>query len=164
METYLFDTNIWKYWFSNEKDVAQQIEQFDEKSTIGLSVIVLGEILYGANLNPEFDTSSYMNFIYDKRPIIFDIDKHVSKVYSELRARLFDKFGPRELRRKVKRPEQLIDPATSLHLGIQENDLWLMAQALTYNLVLVTNDSMNNLSKVAPKELKCKNWQQEAQR
>ena len=47
------------------------------------------------------------------------------------------------------RPEQLTDLSTSLELGIQENDLWLCAQAVGHGLVLVTNDKMARIREVS---------------
>ena len=67
---------------------------------------------------------------------------------------------PKEKKKKGLRPEQLIDPVTSLQLRIQENDLWLVAQAITRNLVLVTNDrkSLKPLLEAAGDELTVENW------
>jgi len=41
-------------------------------------------------------------------------------------------------------------PRTSAEeLGIQENDLWIAAQAIQYNLVLITEDHMRRLQEVS---------------
>ncbi len=77
--------------------------------------------------------------------------------YGDLRARLFEKFAPKKRRRKGLRPEELIDPVTAKELGIQENDLWIAAQAIERNLVLVTNDAMARIQEVAS-ELKVEDW------
>lgn len=63
-------------------------------------------------------------------------------------------------RRKGLRPEQLVDPTTAKELDIQENDLWLAAQALEHNLVLVSHDKMTRLRKVA-EELRVQDWAKE---
>jgi hypothetical protein len=47
------------------------------------------------------------------------------------------------------RPEQLLEPATAKELQIQENDLWLCAQAISHRMVLVTNDRMTPIRDVA---------------
>ena len=86
------------------------------------------------------------------------IDKHSANTYGELRARLFEKYAPNNKKRKGLRPEQLIDPVTSLELGIQENDLWIAAQAISRNLTLVTNDAMNRIRDIAGKSLHIDNW------
>jgi predicted nucleic acid-binding protein len=47
-------------------------------------------------------------------------------------------------------------------LGIDENDLWIAAQAIQYNLVLVTNDGLERiravLRQVAPALQAIENW------
>jgi predicted nucleic acid-binding protein len=73
---------------------------------------------------------------------------------------LFEKFGPKDRRINGRRPEQLIDPATSLQLKIQENDLWIVSQVITRDFTLVTNDtaSLQPLLEVAGDELHIENW------
>jgi predicted nucleic acid-binding protein len=41
----------------------------------------------------------------------------------------------------AKRLKQLVDPDTTEDLGVQENDVWIAAQAITQNFTLVTHDS-----------------------
>jgi predicted nucleic acid-binding protein len=76
---------------------------------------------------------------------------------------LFEKYGPREKKKKGLRPEQLVDPVTSLQLKIQENDLWIVSQAITRDFILVTNDkrSLQPLVEVAGDELHVENWAEE---
>ena len=60
-----------------------------------------------------------------------------------------------------RRPDQITDRVTATRLGIDENDLWIAAQAVQYNLALVTNDGMARiravLSELAP-SLHIENW------
>jgi predicted nucleic acid-binding protein len=94
----------------------------------------------------------------------YPIDKHVSRDYGRIRARLFEKYGPKDKKKKGLRPEQLIDPVTSLQLGIQENDLWIVSQAITKDFTLVTNDrrSLKPLLEVTDNELNIENWAEES--
>ena len=62
---------------------------------------------------------------------------------------MFESFAPKDKKRKGLRPCQLVDPVTSLELGIQENDLWIAAQAISRNLTFVTNDRMERIRDVA---------------
>jgi len=155
MEAYLFDTNIWSKWFRAELFVSNKIGQIDKTSIIYLSSIVWGEVIYGAKANKTFDFKSYSDFIHQSKPIILPIDKRVSDVYGELRASLFEKYIRKG---KNKRPEQLIDPVTATEIGIDENDLWITAQAITYNLTLITNDKMQRIFSITPKGLKHEIW------
>ena len=156
MEAYLFDTNIWSKWFRAELFVSNKIGQIDKTSIICLSSIVWGEVIYGAKANKTFDFKSYSDFIHQSKPIILPIDKRVSDVYGELRTSLFEKYIRKG---KNKRPEQLIDPVTATEIGIDENDLWITSQAITYNLTLITNDKMQRIFSITPKELKYEIWQ-----
>ena len=155
MKTYLFDTNIWSKWFRNEPSITQKIAQIDEASKIYLSSVVLGEAIYGAKSNKDFEFDLYREFIYKPNPILLPIDEHTADVYGGLRASLFEKYIRKG---KNKRPEQLIDPVTAAEIGIDENDLWIVAQAITHNLTLITNDKMHRIFAITPKEFKPEIW------
>jgi predicted nucleic acid-binding protein len=107
--------------------------------------------------------TSFRQFIRGIAPKEFLIDRHVTRDYGRIRARLFEKYGPREKKKKGLRPEQLVDSVTSLELKIQENDLWIVSQAITRGFVLVTNDrrSLRPLKEVAGDELHIENWAEE---
>jgi predicted nucleic acid-binding protein len=91
--------------------------------------------------------------------LLLDVTRSTTLIYGDLRARLFEKYAPGAKRKKGMRPEELTDPVTSKKLGIQENDLWIAAQAIERNLVLVSNDAMKRIRSVAP-ELQVENWAQ----
>jgi tRNA(fMet)-specific endonuclease VapC len=108
--------------------------------------VTLGEIAFGHKLVPKPNVDAqrdYENFLSSQFPFVVSIDRHTVEYYAILRAKLFQKFAP-----KNKRPrwiEQLQDPISGRELGIQENDLWLAAQAVQYNLVFVTNDRLKKI-------------------
>lgn len=157
MELYLFDTNIWSKWFRAEPFVLNKINQLDKTSKIFLSCVVWGEVMYGAKANKAFDIKAYSDFIHHQsEQEMLRVDKHISDIYGELRTSLFEKYVRKG---KNKRPEQLIDPVTATEIGIDENDLWITAQAITYNLTLITNDKMQRIFSITPKELKHEIWQ-----
>jgi len=85
----------------------------------------------------------------------------VAEQYGELRAWLFNNCGPKVKKAKIKRAEELVNPTTGRELGIDENDIWIAAQAKTHNFVLVTHDSNGNFGKLlkqfAP-VLKIEDW------
>jgi predicted nucleic acid-binding protein len=57
------------------------------------------------------------------------------------------------------RPEQLVEPVTGLELGIDENDLWIAAQSLAYNLTLVTADQdMKRIAEFSEGQLHLEDW------
>lgn len=144
MRDYLLDTNIWSDWYDPAKN-GYILDRLKNKTgaRLHISVITWGELRYGYNVlttNEKKGLGDPCIFVSGKSPVTIVIDRHVSNIYGEVRAALFDKYAPRPLRKKGMRPEQLTDPCTSLELQIQENDLWLVAQAINNEFTLVTND------------------------
>jgi len=175
MRDFLIDTNIWEYWFNVNREpehghVLRRVDELKELCErtgvflrVWVSSVTWGEIEYGYRVQTKKARSlegPFKQFIRDIAPKEFVVDKHVAEEYGRIRAKLFEKYGPREKRRKGRRPEQLIDPVTSLQLRIQENDLWIAAQAITKDFVLVTNDrkSLRPLLEVAKGKLHIENW------
>lgn len=162
MECYLFDTNIWSDWYRKDHGVIERVERLERRDHIILSSVVWGEAVYGANIQSardRFNFSKYSQLIETNSfSVICKIDKHTARIYGELRAKLFEKYAPKAKRTQGLRPEELKCPTNSKELQIQENDLWLVAQAIVYNYTFVTRDKMNAIKSVAPKKFKCENW------
>jgi tRNA(fMet)-specific endonuclease VapC len=160
---YLLDTNIVAYWFderrSEHQRVLQHIQGLLEAAPLMISAITLGEIEYGIQVAriDALEQEAFHAFISTNLPMVLDITKATRIYYGLLRASIFEKYAPNPRRRRGLRPEQLINPVTSRELGIQENDLWIAAQALEYNLVLVTNDKMDRIRDVC-EDLQVENW------
>ena len=120
----------------------------------------MGEIEYGYHVAPAkqvLKVEAVREFVRRQLPRVLDIRKTTAEVYGDLKARLFEKHAWRHRKTKIRRPEELIDPVTSKELSIQENDLWMAAQAIERNLVFVAADKMNRIRNVAP-ELIIENW------
>jgi predicted nucleic acid-binding protein len=166
MRTFLLDTCIWSYWFDAKRyvkehaNIRKQLQKLAPNFKLGISIITWGEVAFGQKIVTKREPiqEEYLQFIKAKGPKTFDIDIHTANKYGELRSLLFDKYAPKDKRKKNLRPEQLIDPITSLELGIQENDLWIAAQAVVRNLTLVTNDKLARISEVAGDDLHIENW------
>lgn len=79
-----------------------------------------------------------------------EIGRDTTEPYSDIRAALFRTFAPRDAKDRIKnvRPETLVDKTTARLLGIQENDLWIAAIAVQYNLFLVSGDRMSRIPEV----------------
>ena len=163
MRGYLLDTNIVAYWYNEgcpeHAKVIEHVSAVPKGAPLTISVVTLGEIEFGHRAQSPSDTPVQVRcnqFIAEQFPRQLEIGKATTIYYGAWRARLFEKLAPREKRTKVTRPEQLVDPVTSRELGIQENDLWIAAQAMEYNLVLVTHDlaSMAPLRGVMDDELR----------
>lgn len=173
MRDFLIDTNIWEYWFNLKREpqhsnVLKRVAELKRRSEndknlfhIWISSVTWGEIEFGYRWQTKKEGSletQFRQFIHSIAPKEFMIDKHVTPEYGRIRAMLFEKFGPKDKKINGLRPEQLIDPVNSSQLGIQENDLWIVAQAVTRNLTLVTNDKLARIQEVTGDELHIQNW------
>lgn len=164
VQGYLLDTNIIAYWFnknrSEHQSVTENVASRPATSPLRVSAISLGEIEYGHMANPQEGEPIQIQrdkFVREQLPTVLDVQKTTKLYYGALRAKLFERFGPRK-HKKGLRPEQLVDPISSRKLTIQENDLWIAAQAIEHNLVLVSSDrDMRRIQEVAP-ELTVEDW------
>ena len=175
MRDFLIDTNIWEYWFNPAREpehshvlkrvseLVKICERTKSPFRVWISSVTWGELEYGyqsqANKEHSLETP-FRQFIHKISPKEFFVDKHIACDYGRIRTRLFEKYRPTEKKKKGLRPEQLVDPVTSLQLRIQENDLWIASQAITRDFILVTNDrkSSRPLLEVAGDELHIENW------
>ena len=163
MRDYLLDTQTICYWYdtmcpqhqmvvANIESLRNQVESLEHKPRLLISVITLGEIEFGHRVNEPPNPgvqAEYLKFISEQLPVRLEVTEDATAVFGEIRKRLFDKYAPGEKRKPKMRPEQLIEPITSKELGIQENDLWLCAQAVAHGMVLVTNDAMRRIREVS---------------
>jgi predicted nucleic acid-binding protein len=129
-----------------------------------VSVITLGEIEFGHRAQREDhapEQAAYLRFVGEQLPDRLELTEDAVTAYGEIRSRLFNKYAPGKLRKSKMRPEQLVEPVNSLNLQIQENDLWLCAQAVGHAMVLVSNDAMNPIMNAAEEmspPLLVQNW------
>ena len=163
MRDFLIDTQTIRYWYdiacpqhqavvANIESLRKQVEWLEYEPRLLVSVITLGEIEFGHRVNspPNPDVQAeYLKFVGEQLPVRLEVTEDAVAAYGELRSRLFNEHAPGEKRRPKMRPEQLTDPITSKGLGIQENDLWLCAQAVAHDMVLVTNDAMRPIREVS---------------
>ncbi len=164
MRGYLLDTNIVSYWFlpgtPQNCSVVAHIGGLDAGTPLRVSAVTLGEIEYGHRVVSTTDSSKqaqFNHFVQEQLPRALNVRGTTRIYYGQIRARLFKKYSPQQGRRAL-RPEQLVDPVTATTLGVQENDLWIAAQAAEYNLVLVTHDRMTRLREVVSDILAIEDW------
>ena len=128
------------------------IGALDPRSTKFVSVIVVAELDYGIRLAETVTGSASPDL---RRRLtkaheyaVLEVTRHTSAAYSELKANLANKYLAKALRRDRPRwVEDWIDRATGKRLQIDENDLWICAQAKERKLTVVTADRrMNQVS------------------
>jgi len=170
LDGYILDTCIIEYWYNEHSEfpaVKAAVEAHQgEEAPLYISVASLGEIQYGHAANPKgagVERDCFIAFVRDKLPQALALTRHTVEPYGLIRAQLFELYAPRNKRTKGMRPEELIDPIDSRELGIQENDLWMAAQAIERNLVLVTHDGMAHIrqaTKDLDPPLRIEDWTQ----
>lgn len=141
MNGLLLDTNVWTTWLLGDLPDAP-----DDDDRVYISVISLGELAWGLKHGKGCPKKAdeLKKFIADDRFLKLGIDQAVAHVYGEIRADIVELHGGFKKNAK-KRAEYLEDPVGSVRFGIDENDLWLMAQAVERGLTLVSSDRMQRV-------------------
>lgn len=158
MKAFLLDTCVATKLFDQQDSEHARVRAFLSRHNAhtSISVVTLAEIRYGHELHPNPDQQKRRETIEGKMGEYkaWPIDRHVVEHYARIRARLFQEFAPQKAKGRVlrKRPEDLIDKTTGRELHIQENDLWIVAQAVTNRIDFVTTDRMKRIQQVV-KEL-----------
>ena len=166
LDGYLLDTVSVSEWFRRNRGVCERIAALPEGAPVWISVITLGEIAYGHRLVADQNTetqTAFLTAVTGAFPHVACISRSTVEPYGRLRALVFGKWGTRDKRNRVKErwPEELRDMTTARELGIQENDLWIAALAIEYNLVLVTHDKLTRIREAAelkPMNLRIEDW------
>ncbi len=159
-DSYLLDTNIFSALCDGRNPNHGEAEKFLRKvgrNFVFVPYVVIAEVRYGCNVVFKKDTqrqNDIEKFIKDFERSAYTykgIGKHTITPYSKIRAELFRKYGTKDAKQRIKEklPEDLMDISTGKSLGIDENDLWICAIALEYNLILVSNDKMTRIKEVA---------------
>ena len=161
---YLLDTNILSYWVNENarqhERVTEVISALPKDIPVFMSAISWGEMQFGARLNAKTRLPETDCHLFEKTFLTAPVTRHTDQHYGKIKARLFEKFSPKELRSKEKRLSMLVDPVSGEQLGVDENDVWIVAQAIERNLVLVSNDKLVRIKEAAKDVglLNVENW------
>lgn len=112
---YLLDTNIIIALFADEAVVKNNLAQADE---VFIPSIVIGELCYGARKSGRVQQNLARIDELASNSTVLGCDAESSRQYGEIKNRL-----------------RLIGPP------LPENDIWIAAVALQYQLILVTRDA-----------------------
>lgn len=115
---YLLDTNIVIALFAGETTVKEFLEQADE---VFVPSIVLGELYYGACKSQRVSDNKARIDEFAVRNVVLGCDAETARRYGEIKDALRQKGRP-----------------------IPENDIWIAAIALQYELTLVARDTHFN--------------------
>ena len=149
--------------FHHEMHVAVKsvVDNFHPDSPTYVSTIALAELRFGAALfelsgAPLPKWSTILAGALAHEPL--HITHHTSAEYAVLKTNVAKKYlkNPRDKKKRKRWIENWVDKATSQILGIDENDLWMCAQARERNLILVTTDK--KIQRIADADAALRLW------
>ncbi len=124
-----------------------------------VSSVTLGEIHTGIESNLRTrgtrppNAQQTLSLAQARSPLV--IDENVAHSYGSLKAAMVARYMPNAGRsRRSAFIENWIDQATGLRLGVNENDLWVCAQALERDIFVIAADS--DFQKIADAESRLK--------
>ncbi len=164
MDSYLLDTNILFAMVGERREYHDSVWNHRSRCGAGtalyISAVTLGEFDLGiclAGRQRSTARKDIADFMGNNGIQILSISKHTAECYGALKGRLVERYRSGTIRNRVKFPESWIDPESGSAIGIDECDLWICANALERNLVLVTHDQMSRLRDVIT-ELRVEDW------
>lgn len=146
MEQILLDTNFVSVLFDSRRPnfdaVKARARAFTENDFIYLSAIVLAELSYGM----EAAQRAGQNISHIRQTLVkaatyslAEVGRHTAEAYGDVKARLADHYL--DLARRPPRwIENWQDRASGQMLQVDENDLWIVAQAVERDYLLLTSD------------------------
>jgi predicted nucleic acid-binding protein len=151
---YLLDTSvacaIWDKGHARFSQLRPKFESLGD-SLVVISPVTVAEVEYGLQVSPNLDESRKREIRHAISQFhVLPINQHTVHPYAEIRARLFSTFAPRDHRGRVRRKtvEDLIDMTTGKHLGITENDLWIVSNAVQHDAHFVTGDGASGMIRI----------------
>jgi tRNA(fMet)-specific endonuclease VapC len=158
MKGYLLDTNAVHKWSTQDATIVAHVRAVGN-ARIETSVITFGETECGHRRNPPSDPArraACTAWILRQFIKPLDVTRFTSEHYGEIKAELFKLYPPKTKTRFV---DGCYDHVSGAEIGIDENDLWLAAQAIEHNLILVSGDKMNRIRDAAGNVLVVENWE-----
>jgi predicted nucleic acid-binding protein len=160
LDGYLLDTCLLSALLDPTKAthlaVCTNMDNLDIDSPKYVSVITFAELEFGirlAALRGDKNTERLDKIVHDaKTHPPLNVTKHTAAEYGFIKAELANKYLNNALRKFRSRwIEEWVDTATGQKLQIDENDLWLCAQAKERNLVLLTAEKkIHRIKSVVP--------------
>ncbi len=160
MDGYLLDTNTLSALLdpSHRKhvDTVAAVTSLDPAAPKFVSVVALAELQFGKLLIEAFagSTPAHLASIISRAQTYapLEITRHTAAEYGELKAKLAKLYLAKAFRRDRPRwLENWVDQATGQRLQVDENDLWMCAQARERNLIMLTVDrKMDRIERADP--------------
>ncbi len=154
MKAYLLDTNHVGYIFQRHNRVMSRLRTLPPNILLLASVISLGEIEAGHRITETTDQQrrdEFDRFVYQEfRPHALMVSPTTRYCYADLIEGIWQRYPPSSGHTRTER--HLVE------LGVDINDIWIAAQAVEHNLILVTEDNMRPIKESAGRLLDVENW------
>lgn len=146
MDTYLLDTNLVSVLYDarrpNHVTVRQAIAALPTEAAQLVSVVTAGELRFGlalARASGQALTHIEACLVSTEGHPLAEITRHTSDAFATVKSSVA--LARIDIRRRIPRwVEGWADRVSGQLLQIDENDLWIAAQALERNYVVVTSD------------------------
>ena len=151
MKEYIYDTSVLSAMLEGDNPrcmkTIQAINSLPINSGHYVSTITLAELSFGKFLGHELSASKMQQLdqILENSSdySILEVGRNTSLAYGQLKANIAKKYLPKDVAQKFKRSrwlEDWVDKFSGKTLHVDENDLWLCAQAKERSMTLLTLD------------------------
>jgi tRNA(fMet)-specific endonuclease VapC len=141
---YLFDTCTVRKWWHHHAQTEAYTSNLKDNDFVYVSAITIGEIEFahsGIEATDPQQQAEFMRWIHNEFEVPqLAVTASTAIYYAQFRRTCFSTLAPKKFKFIESREDMLGEK-----LGIDENDLWIAAQACERNLILVTNDKMARL-------------------
>lgn len=128
---YLLDTNHCSRMIAGDPDLVDKL-QTRLSDGVATSVIVRGELHYMVQKSQRRVENLRAVTAFLGTISLYPINGAIADVYGEIKGNIINQLGPKDKAQRRK--------ATIQSLGFSDNDLWIAATALHYNLTIVSAD------------------------
>ncbi len=123
-------------------------------SPVRVCSITLGELVEWGHLvtttSDEAKREKHRKFVINRLyPFAYSVTRHSGDKYAEILRRIWEKHRPRP---------KIGTQRHSSDLGVDVNDVWIVAVAWEHNLTLLTNDRMPVLREVVGNDVEFDSW------
>lgn len=162
MSSYILDTSVISAFLHSSHarhgEVRAAIHEIERKSRLFLSAVSLAELSFGVEMTKAFgnaDLPVLEQTLKDAQQYgVLGITKHTSLTYAQLKTNLAIKYLAKASRQDRPRwLEDWVDRTSGKKLQIDENDLWICAQAKERNLFVATLDKRMRRIEAADSEV-----------
>ena len=128
---FLLDTNHCSRMIFGEPALLQRLEQHLDAG-VATSSIVRGELLYMVQKSEQREDNLKAVTAFLAAIAQYPINADVADAYGMLKGHIVNRFGPKQKAQRRK--------ASMQNLGFGENDLWIAATAIAFQLTIVSAD------------------------